>query len=172
MTIFSRITIVTILKETMNNKLKTLSLAVVAVIFTGLGLHAQTVPSGRQMDDPTKRDTVRSIAAYFIPATKSKKTPDSEGFIQRWLLLEPIDKPNRSNTVFTDSYIREAFDNRVFSKPVYCSSQRRRKGKSRRTGVDMACTGEQKFNVKLFRFAYGLNKPGLRSPVLGGNRSQ
>jgi hypothetical protein len=32
------------------------------------------------------------------------KTPDADGFIQRWLLLEPINKPNRSNTVFTDSY--------------------------------------------------------------------
>ena len=88
----------------MNAKHKTLFLAIIAVIFTGLGLQAQNFPTGRQMDDPTKRDTVRSIAPYFIQAKKSKKTPDAQGFIQRWLLLEPIDKPNRSNTVFTDSF--------------------------------------------------------------------
>lgn len=46
---------------------------------------------------------------YFAPASKEAATPDSEGFIRRWTLLEPISKPNRSNTVFTDSYLREAF---------------------------------------------------------------
>ena len=32
---------------------------------------------------------------YFSPATSNTISPDNEGFIQRWLLLEPIDKPNR-----------------------------------------------------------------------------
>ena len=31
--------------------------------------------------------------------------PDEKGFVRRWLLLEPINKPNSGNTVFTDSYI-------------------------------------------------------------------
>ena len=45
----------------------------------------------------------------MVPATGDFATPDKDGFLGRWLLLEPISKPNRSNTVFTDSYIREAF---------------------------------------------------------------
>ena len=85
-----------------------------SVILAGLGLQGQSVTPGRKMDDPAKRDTTRSIAPYFTPATKKKKTPDAEGFIQRWLLLEPINKPNRSNTVFTDSYIRTAFTTEYF----------------------------------------------------------
>lgn len=48
-----------------------------------------------------------SIDNYFVPATTELANPDSEGFIRRWTLLEPIDKPNRDNTVFTDSYLRE-----------------------------------------------------------------
>ena len=40
--------------------------------------------------------------------------PDDEGFIRRWLLLEPIDKPNSGNTVFTDSYLREHFNREYF----------------------------------------------------------
>ena len=39
------------------------------------------------------------LSDYFSPATSNTISPDNEGFIQRWLLLEPIDKPNRSNTV-------------------------------------------------------------------------
>ena len=56
------------------------------------------------------------LAPYFSPGTTDVMYPDDEGFIRRWLLLEPIDKPNRSNTVFTDSYIREAFATEYFPK--------------------------------------------------------
>ena len=61
-----------------------------------------------------KNEASPRLSDYFSPATTNTMSPDSEGFIQRWLLLEPIDKPNRSNTVFTDSYIREAFATEYF----------------------------------------------------------
>ncbi len=53
---------------------------------------------------------------YFttVPANAMPSHPDNEGFIRRWLLLEPIDKPNRGNTVFTDSYLREHFNTEYF----------------------------------------------------------
>jgi hypothetical protein len=51
---------------------------------------------------------------YFSPATAQPIQPDAEGFIHRWLLLEPIDKPNSGNTVFTDSYLREHFNREYF----------------------------------------------------------
>jgi len=51
---------------------------------------------------------------YFSPATATPVQPDDEGFIRRWLLLEPIDKPNSGNTVFTDSYLREHFNREYF----------------------------------------------------------
>ena len=47
---------------------------------------------------------------YFSPSTAAPIAPDSEGFIHRWMLLEPINKPNSGNTVFTDSYLREHFN--------------------------------------------------------------
>jgi len=56
----------------------------------------------------------RSLAPYFTPAASSPKAPDPDGFLQRWLLLDPIKKPNRSNTVFTDSYVRNAFNTEYF----------------------------------------------------------
>jgi hypothetical protein len=142
----------------MNIRKRTLSLAVISLILTGLGLHAQPVTSGRQMDDPTKRDTVRSIAPYFAPATKSKKTPDPEGFIQRWLLLEPINKPNRSNTVFTDSYIRTAFTTEYFPDQFTLLPKNGEKVKVGEQELIWHALDSKNFNVKLFRFAYGLDK--------------
>ena len=54
-------------------------------------------------------DSSIQLDKYLVPAVTPSATPDAQGFLGRWLLLEPISKPNRSNTVFTDSYIREAF---------------------------------------------------------------
>ncbi len=51
---------------------------------------------------------------YFSPVTTAFAKPDKEGFIRRWMLLEPIDKPNSGNTVFTDSYLREHFNREYF----------------------------------------------------------
>ena len=60
-------------------------------------------------DEPVYADSSTNLEKYMVPATGDFATPDKDGFLGRWLLLEPISKPNRSNTVFTDSYIREAF---------------------------------------------------------------
>jgi len=51
---------------------------------------------------------------YFSAVTTPTAKPDNDGFIRRWMLLEPIDKPNRGNTVFTDSYLREHFNMQYF----------------------------------------------------------
>lgn len=101
----------------------------------------------------------RSLAPYFVPATSSPKAPDQDGFLQRWLLLEPIRKPNRSNTVFTDTYIRTAFTTEYFPNQFTMVP---------RAGDKVTVAGEElvwhaldssQFNVKLFRFADGVNKP-------------
>ena len=51
---------------------------------------------------------------YFSPASATPAQPDENGFIRRWTLLEPIDKPNSGNTVFTDTYLREHFNREYF----------------------------------------------------------
>ncbi len=140
-------------------KRKTFFLAVGLVILAGMGLQAQPVTPRRPMDDPTKRDTVRSIASYFTPAAKSPKSPDADGFIQRWLLLEPIHKPNRSNTVFTDSYLRKAFDTLYFQNQFTVLPRDGEKVNVGEQELSWHALDSRNFNVKLFRFAYGLNKP-------------
>ncbi len=101
----------------------------------------------------------RSIAPYFTPATLAPKSPDADGFLQRWLLLEPINQSIRSNAVFTDSYVRSAVNTEYFPNQFTIVPH---------DGDQVKVAGEQlawhaldasDFNVKLFRFAYGLNKP-------------
>lgn len=143
----------------MNSKCKKILFTLGILFLAGLGLKAQSVNPGRLMDDPTKRDTARSIAPYFTPAARSEKTPDNDGFIQRWLLLEPINKPNRSNTVFTDSYLKKAFDTLYFRNQFTILPEDGEKVKVGGQELTWHALDSRNYNVKLFRFAYGLNKP-------------
>ena len=122
---------------------------------------APGVPSGnppRRARDYTPEHP-RSLAPYFTPANASPKAPDRDGFLQRWLLLEPISKPNRSNTVFTDSYIRKAFTNEYF--PNQFTVVPRDGDKVTVAGQELVwhALDSSLFNVKLFRFADAVNKP-------------
>jgi hypothetical protein len=108
-----------------------------------------------QLVDPRPR----TLSPYFTRATAAPKPVDKDGFIQRWILLEPIHKPNRTNTVFTGAYVRAAFQQEYFKDQFTVVPK----------DGDLVKVGEQElrwhaldstlFNVKLFRFAYGLNKP-------------
>src|SRR5574344_199090 len=95
---------------------------------------------------------------YFTPAAAQPSHPDAEGFIRRWCLLEPIDKPNRSNTVFTDSYLRENFNQQYFANQFTIlpkDGDKVKAGKQTLTWHQMESTT---FNSKLFRFSEGLQK--------------
>lgn len=134
-------------------------LAAIAVMLSLMVLQAQTGRAWNQQDEAVARDTVRSIDQYFVPAGKTLKSPDKDGFIQRWLLLEPIERPVRSNTVFTDSYLRSAFDTLYFQHQFTLlprDGERVRVGEKQLTWHAL---DSKQFNVKLFRFAYGLYKP-------------
>ena len=105
-----------------------------------------------------KNEASPRLSDYFSPATTNTMSPDSEGFIQRWLLLEPIDKPNRSNTVFTDSYIREAFATEYFPNQFTVLPKDGDKVKVGKLKLTWHALDSKLFNVKLFRFASGLKK--------------
>ncbi len=135
-------------------------LAVGFVILLGFGLQAQQpVTQGRQMDFKSKLDSTRSITDYFTPVTGKKAAPDADGFIRRWTLLEPISKPNRSNTVFTDSYLRKTFDTLYFENQFTVLPKHGDKVKVGEQELMWHALDSKLFNVKLFRFAFGLKKP-------------
>ena len=123
------------------------------LIFGGLAVLGFRVSSAAAGDAP------RSLAPYFTPATPTSKAPDADGFLQRWLLLEPINKPNRSNAGFTDSYVRASLTTNYF--PTQFTLVPHDGDKVTVGGQELAwhALDSANFNVKLFRFAYGLNKP-------------
>lgn len=90
---------------------------------------------------------------YFQPATGSSISPDENGFIRRWLLLDPIDKPNRSNTVFTDSYLKEQFNKNYFTGQFTSIPKTGKEEKVEKQTLIWHGVDSERFNVKLFRFA-------------------
>ena len=143
----------------MNIKREKIFLAAGFVILMGLSLQGRAQTRAANNKDITQIDTTRSLAPYFTAATASRMTPDAEGFIRRWLLLEPINKPNRSNTVFTDSYIRAAFNTPYFPNQFTVIPKNGEKVKAGDQELTWHALESTNFNVKLYRFAYGLHKP-------------
>ena len=84
---------------------------------------------------------IKNRPKYFTPvaAGAAPSTPDEQGFIRRWSLMEPIAVDVRSNIVFTDSWLRAQFDEKLASLP---------KQKAKWYNLD-----SENYNVKLFRFA-------------------
>lgn len=111
---------------------------------------------GRPASPPD--NTPRTLSPYFTAATAVPKAPDADGFIQRWLLLEPIDKPNRTNTVFTDTYVRTTLNTEYFPNQFAAIPNNGDKVKVGDKDLAWHALDSTGFNVKLFRFAYGLNK--------------
>lgn len=125
------------------------------------------------------------LSAYFEPVTTPSAAPNADGFITRWLLLEPITKPNRSNTVFVDSYLREAFYHEYFKDQftilpkdgqkvtvdyqglkIYDMNYRPMPGQAyepkllkvlKKEKLAWHALDSKRFNVKLFRFSTCLN---------------
>jgi hypothetical protein len=114
---------------------------------------------GRGRDFQPVDTRPRTVAPYFSPSTAIPKAPNLEGFLQRWLLLEPINKPNRGNTVFTDSYVRAAFNTEPFISQLTAVPKNGDKVKVGDQDLQWHALDSNLFNVKLFRFAYGTNKP-------------
>lgn len=116
----------------------------------------------------TPDNTVRtSKEPYFSSATETAKAPDSDGFLQRWLLLEPIKNSLRSNAGFTETFIRNSFSREYFTNQFSVIP---------RDGDTVTVEGERlkwhaldavNFNVKLFRFATG--QAGVWRYLLGGH---
>lgn len=139
-------------------KHNTMLLTACFVFLAGFGLGANAAGTKGQLSAETPKDTTRNLAPYFAPATTAKMTPDAKGFIQRWLLLDPISKPNRGNTVFVDSYIRAAFATEYFPNQFSVLPKDGDKVNVASKELTWHAMDSKLFNVKLFRFAYERRK--------------
>jgi len=127
--------------------------AVLAVLAAGL---FTALPARAQELDLSYHQPV--LEDYFVPATATPATPDADGFIRRWSLLEPIGKPEiRTNAIFNDSYLREEFSKVLFPEQMTIVPKDGQKIKlDKKTKLTWHCYDSKHYNVKLYRFATGL----------------
>ena len=87
------------------------------------------------------------------PATPTK-APDEEGFIRRWLLLEPIGVNGLTDSVVQAAVKREYFPNQLTVFP-------RDGDKVKVEGSDLTwhAVDTNLYNINLYHFAYALGKP-------------
>lgn len=136
--------------------MRTISRLAVALLAWQLG--GAGLAWGAESRDAPPIDT-RGMAPFFEPATAGPKAVDDQGFLQRWLLLEPITKPNTSNTGFTGSYVRDALALKTFPGGV---ASKPKAGSTVKVGAETLqwhALDAKLFDVKLFYFAQGLKKP-------------
>ena len=95
---------------------------------------------------------------YFSPAAENPATPDADGFIRRWSLLEPIAKPEiRTNAIFDDTYLNGEFAKEYFEGQFEIVPKDGQKVKlDKKTKLTWHCYDSKRYNVKLYRFATGL----------------
>ena len=107
-------------------------------------------------------DIEEALRGYFKPVSTPSSTPDADGFIRRWMMLEPISKPNPSNRVFTDSYTREQLSKEYFSGQLTvlpkAAQPRQEQPRFVKATLTWHALDSDHFFVKLFRFATGLDK--------------
>src|SRR5690242_7415727 len=138
-----------------------------AMAFVGLQLSAITVfaqgPGQEQRPSlppiPIKGDTTHTLTRYFIPASAAKKTPDTKGFIQRWLVLEPVKKDITRNNIFTDNYLRTAFSTDNFSSDYTAVPKNGESVKVGNQDLKWYALDSKTFNFNLYQFTYAIDKP-------------
>ena len=107
-------------------------------------------------DSAVYADSSTALEKYMVPAVGDLARPDEDGFIRRWLLLEPISKPHRTNNDFTETYLRELMGQTYF--PGQLSNVLPKDGARANKTLRWHAYDSKLFNVKLFRFASNLSE--------------
>jgi hypothetical protein len=128
-------------------------------VFSGLLLIAAagatvnfSAASGQFARSPS--NVVRGLAATLMRPATLTKAPDEEGFIRRWLLLEPIGVNGLTDSVVQATVKREYFPNQFTVLPHDGD-----KVKVEGSDFTWHAVDTKLYNVNLYHFAYALGKP-------------
>lgn len=106
---------------------------------------------------PLAEDTTHTLTKHFIQATAVKKAPDTRGFIQRWLVLEPVKKNLRSNSTITEAYLKTTFANENFSQDYNTVPKAGQTVKIGNQDLKWYALDSKAFNFNLYHFSYATN---------------
>lgn len=107
---------------------------------------------------PIKGDTTHTLSKHFTVASAAKKAPNAKGFIQRWLVLEPVKKDIARNNIFTDNYLRTTFSTDNFSTDFNFVPKNGEKAKVGNQELQWYALESKTFNFNLYHFTYAINK--------------
>jgi hypothetical protein len=151
----------------MNRKHKSLLPIMALIVLLGLLSCVNTVLGQGPVQDqrailgliPVKSDTTHTLSTHFTPATNVKKAPNDKGFIQRWLVLEPVRKEIARNNIFTDNYLRTTFSADNFSSDYTTVPKNGEQVKVDDQELKWHALDSKAFNFNLYHFTYALGKP-------------
>jgi hypothetical protein len=123
-------------------------LVLVVALWSAASAFSQ-LPAARQ-EGPAPRPPARSLTR----PTSSAKPVDADGFIQRWLLLEPIRVPGQLTEAAVRSAVEKDFP--VTATPLPRDGDTFTIGDSE---LKWHAVDTLNYNVNLYHFAYALNKP-------------
>ena len=110
---------------------------------------AQTAPT------PSPTAAPRAPAPSLTRPTPAPKAPNVDGFLQRWLLLEPLPIPGQ----LTESAVRTAVSADDFRSQLTTLPRDGDMVKMGNSQLTWRAVDTLAYNVNLYHFAYALNKP-------------
>jgi hypothetical protein len=113
------------------------------------------VPATAGAQSPPARPPARPPAPTLKPPSSAIAPPDADGFLRRWLVLEPI----RTTPQLTDSAVRAAVAAHDIRADAGSLPRDGDTVKADDTPLVWHAVDTINYNVNLFHFAYALNKP-------------
>jgi hypothetical protein len=104
-------------------------------------------------------NTARGPAPNLSRPVSAEKAPDADGFIQRWLVLEPIPIPIRSNAQLNDSFVQITIKTEYFPDQYTVIPHNGDKVTVNGTELRWHAIDTSVYHVNLYHFAYAPNKP-------------
>jgi hypothetical protein len=106
-------------------------------------------------DVAAQKDSARPAASTLVRPTLPTKTVGADGFIQRWLILEPIPR----NGQLSDGAVQAAVKNEYFPNQLAVIPHDGEKATVGGSELTWHAVDTINYNVNLYHFAYALGKP-------------
>jgi hypothetical protein len=103
--------------------------------------------------------TVQNFGPALTHPVSPDRAPATNGFLQRWLVLEPIRVQIRSNAELVDSFVQAALKKEYFTNQFAVIPRDGDKVTVGGTELTWHAVDSDVYNINLYHFAYALGKP-------------